>query len=82
VRFRVSAQQPIRSSDPAASVAQQARDMMQQVNRVLETWIVARPGSWQCLKRRWSKDQVRQRLSADAMVGPGGPRASAIGGSS
>jgi Kdo2-lipid IVA lauroyltransferase/acyltransferase len=81
-RFRVIAHRPIRSTEPAASAAQQARDMMQQVNRLLETWIGQQPGAWQCLKRRWSKDQVRRRLSADATVAAGDPRASVIGGSS
>jgi Kdo2-lipid IVA lauroyltransferase/acyltransferase len=80
-RFRMTAYPPIRSRDPAAGAAQQARDMMQQFNHLLETWIAERPEAWQCLKRRWSKDQVRRRLSAPTLVGPGGAPASAIGGS-
>jgi KDO2-lipid IV(A) lauroyltransferase len=80
-RFRVIAYPPIRSRDEAAGAAQQARDMMQQFNHLLETWIRERPEAWQCLKRRWSKQQVRRRLGADGLVGPGRPPASAIGGS-
>jgi KDO2-lipid IV(A) lauroyltransferase len=81
VRFRVIAYPPIRSRDEAAGAAQQARDMMQQFNELLETWIRERPEAWQCLKRRWSKQQVRRRLGADGLVGAGRPPASAIGGS-
>jgi KDO2-lipid IV(A) lauroyltransferase len=80
-RFRVTAYPPIRSHDSAANATEQARDMMQQFNQLLGTWIQQRPDAWQCLKRRWSKDQVRRRLSADALAGAG-PRANAIGGSS
>jgi KDO2-lipid IV(A) lauroyltransferase len=82
IRFRVVAYPPIRSRDATAGAAQQASDMMQQFNHLLEGWIQARPAAWQCLKRRWSREQVRRRLGAGALVDGGGPRASAIGGSS
>jgi KDO2-lipid IV(A) lauroyltransferase len=78
-RFRVIAHAPIRSRDQGVSAAQQARDMMQQFNDLLERWIAAQPAAWQCLKRRWSKDVVRRRLSAPPLVGPGGSPAGAIG---
>jgi Kdo2-lipid IVA lauroyltransferase/acyltransferase len=81
-RFRVTACPPLRSRDTSADAAQQARDMMQQFNELLETWIAARPAAWQCLKRRWSKDVVRRRLATVATVGTGRRRASAIAGSS
>ncbi len=81
-RFRVIACPPLRPRDPAADATQQASDMMQQFNRLLESWIAERPGAWQCLKRRWSKDLVRQRLGAAAIGGTGRRGASAIAGSS
>ena len=81
-RFRVIAYPPIRSTNAGAGAAQQAKDMMQQFNGLLETWIQDRPAAWQCLKRRWSRDQVRRRLNPGALVGANQPRTSAIGGSS
>jgi Kdo2-lipid IVA lauroyltransferase/acyltransferase len=68
-RFRVVAHRPLRSRDPQAGAVAQAEDLMRQFNRLLETWIGARPEAWQCLKRRWSKELVRRRLQAVGLVG-------------
>jgi lauroyl/myristoyl acyltransferase len=67
-RFRVIAHAPLRSADPGASATQQAESMMREFNRLLESWIVARPEAWQCLKRRWSKELVRRRLGQSGLV--------------
>lgn len=81
-RFRVTAHAPIRSRQPDASAVEQAKDMMQQFNDLLASWIAADPGAWQCLKRRWSKDLVRRRLSGQPVHDAGGAPAGAIGGGS
>ena len=82
-RFRVTACPPLRSRDTTRGCRAAGQGHDAAVQR--DCW---RPGSpsgptaWQCLKRRWSKDVVRRRLAAAAMVDTGGRGASAIAGSS
>jgi KDO2-lipid IV(A) lauroyltransferase len=53
--FRVMVYDPIMSSDPGASNADQALDMTRQINQHFEAWIREAPEQWMCLKRRWPK---------------------------
>ncbi len=60
-RFRVIAHPPIRPDDPDASAIEQARQMMQRFNLLLEEWIREQPGCWVCLKRRWKSVSPHRR---------------------
>ncbi|MCX2982443.1 lipid A biosynthesis acyltransferase [Halieaceae bacterium IMCC14734] len=53
--FRVNVYDPIISSDPNASKANQTLDMTRQINQHFESWIRETPEQWMCLKRRWPK---------------------------
>ncbi|MEP5764796.1 MAG: hypothetical protein ABJ308_09380 [Halieaceae bacterium] len=54
-RFRITVYDPIVSSDPDASMDEQALDITRQINQCFESWIRDTPGQWICLKRRWPK---------------------------
>ncbi len=53
--FRVTFHPPLRPSDAAARMQDQALDMTRQLNGLFEGWIRERPQDWLCTKRRWPK---------------------------
>lgn len=59
--LRVTLHDPVPADDGLAPDAQ-ARRMMAQVNRLLESWIVERPHEWQYLQNRWPKS-TRDRVA-------------------
>jgi Kdo2-lipid IVA lauroyltransferase/acyltransferase len=54
-RFRVTVCAPVRPRESAAGTAEQARDMIAQLNTLFEGWIRDTPDEWMCLARRWPK---------------------------
>ncbi|MCO6440926.1 MAG: hypothetical protein J5I81_07545 [Nitrococcus mobilis] len=52
-KFRITLYPEIRPSDPDAPVADQARQMTQQVLDLFESWIREDPEQWMCFGRRW-----------------------------
>ncbi len=54
-RFRVTVYDPIEPRDRNASEIEKARQMMTEVNRHFEQWILDNPGQWFCSNRRWPK---------------------------
>ena len=54
-RFRISVYDPIISTQPEASLDDQAVDLTVQVSRYFEDWIREYPEQWICLKRHWPK---------------------------
>ena len=59
-RFRITAYDPV-PVDGTVAPALQARQMIAQVNAMLEAWIVARPHEWQCFQNRWPRS-TRNRV--------------------
>jgi len=55
-RFRVSLYPPVSPRSDGVSAAEQATDMMVQVNALFEQWIRQCPTQWFCSKRRWPRD--------------------------
>ena len=53
MNFRITAYRPIRPDNPDASVAEQARQMTQNILNHFETWITDTPDQWMCFGRRW-----------------------------
>ena len=58
-RYRITVCTPIKSDDPAASVAEQAYTMTHKLNSLFEDWIRKAPDQWICLKRRWPKEAYK-----------------------
>ncbi|EAR22936.1 Lauroyl/myristoyl acyltransferase [Nitrococcus mobilis Nb-231] len=54
-KFRITLCPEIRPSDPDAPVADQARQMTQQVLDLFESWIREDPEQWMCFGRRWPR---------------------------
>ncbi|MDC0434506.1 lysophospholipid acyltransferase family protein [bacterium] len=53
MHFRITAYRPIRSDNPDAPVAEQARQMTQSMLNHFEAWIRDTPDQWMCFGRRW-----------------------------
>ena len=53
MRIRITAHRPIRSDNPDASDAEQARQMTQSMLDHFEAWIRDAPDQWMCFGRRW-----------------------------
>ena len=57
-RFRVTLHTPVQPQDSSTDPEAQARNMMQQVHALLETWIREDPADWFCSKRLWPRDTL------------------------
>lgn len=55
--FRVIFHPPLRATNPRACEADQAIDLMRQLNELFEDWIRQQPEDWFCTKRIWPKHQ-------------------------
>lgn len=81
--FRVTVYDPVVPHHRAAQEAE-ARQMMEQVNALLQSWIVERPHEWQCFQNRWPRSTreraLRARAGRRAATYGAGPAQAASGG--
>jgi Kdo2-lipid IVA lauroyltransferase/acyltransferase len=67
--LRVTLHDPVPPDDAVAPDLRAWR-MMARINALFESWIVARPGQWQCFQNRWPKATRQQALRATALRQP------------
>lgn len=63
MRYRITVGRVILPRNPDASIAEQARDMTQQVFERFEIWIRENPDQWMCFGRRWPREAYAKILS-------------------
>lgn len=73
--FRMTLHPPIAPDPTLGEPRAIARDMMQRLYRLFETWIAERPEEWLCIKRRWpdfGKAKWRQKAARPRRLAPPG----------
>lgn len=81
-RFRLTLEPPI-PPRPVGEPRAVARDTMQRLYALFETWIAERPEQWLCIKRRWpdpAKAKWRAKLGGDGLPEGGAATAGASAG--
>jgi Kdo2-lipid IVA lauroyltransferase/acyltransferase len=67
--LRVTLHDPVLPDDAVAPDLRAWR-MTARINALFESWIVARPGQWQCFQNRWPKATRQQAVRARALRQP------------
>lgn len=64
-RYRIRIFPPVRSREDSMRANDQVRDIVVQLNQLIEGWIRARPGEWFCMKQRWPKATIARYCTED-----------------